>query len=529
MEQRRSDAEVEALLREREELRRIVDLHRRTESLAKLGSYEIAFDAAGTSIWSEQVFEIIGLDPTQGPRSIRGYIAECVHPDDRGRAGKAFRRSMRDTRMGGSIEYRIVRPDGSVRHVRSIMEVVSASAGNVLKAIGTIQDLTEQRRLEESLLQAQKMDAVGRLAGGIAHDFNNLLTAILGYGATLLEQIPPPDPLREEVEQIRAAAERAAALTRQLLSFGRRQASDPRVLDVNEVVSDTERMLRRLIGERIALRTELAPPPAAVRMDRGQLQQLLVNLVLNARDAIPDAGSIRIATCYVESADRRRLEAQRFVELSVSDDGCGMDEETLDCIFEPFFTTKAPGKGTGLGLSVVYGIVKSAGGRIVVESKPGNGSVFRILLPRAEESVDATPARERERPSLPRGSERVLLVEDEDAVRRLVQRSLARAGYDVIVARDGLEALALVEGHEREVDLVVSDLMMPRLGGIDLLNRLRVESPGLRALLMSGYSHEGEAAVASTPGTAHLGKPFTLEALAGAVRRLLDGPAPAKD
>jgi len=529
MEQRPSDAGVEALLRERDELRRIVDLHRRTESLAKLGSYEIAFDSAGTSIWSDQVFHIIGLDPARGPHSIFGYIAECVHPDDRGRAGKAFRRSMRETKKGGSIEYRIVRPDGSVRRVRSIIEVVTDSAGNVLKAVGTIQDLTEQRLLEESLLQAQKMDAVGRLAGGIAHDFNNLLTAILGYGTTLLEQIPPPDPLREEVEQIRAAAERAAALTRQLLSFSRRQASDPRVLDVNEVVTDTERMLRRLIGERVALRTELAPTPGAVRMDRGQLQQLLVNLVLNARDAISDAGAIRIATSYVESTDPRRGETQRFVELDVSDDGCGMDEATLDCIFEPFFTTKGPGQGTGLGLSMVYGIVQAAGGRIVVESKPANGTIFRILLPRAEAAVETAPPRASEKTSLPRGTERVLLVEDEDAVRRLVHRSLARAGYDVIVARDGVEALSLVEGRERELDLLVSDLVMPRLGGADLLTRLRVENPRLRALLMSGYSHDGEAAAGSTPGTAHLGKPFTLDGMADAVRRLLDGPPPAED
>jgi len=389
----------------------------------------------------------------------------------------------------------------------------------------TARDVTERHRLEEELRHSQKMEAVGRLAGGIAHDFNNLLTAINGYGDLLLERVSTDHPLRPDLQEIRRAGERAAALTHQLLAFSRRQVLKPERLDLNAVIGDLENMLRRLIGEHIEVRTDLAPDLGHVRADRGQIQQVLMNLVVNARDAMEAGGLLTLETANCGDAAQRQqpgAPAGRHVMLSVSDTGCGMDEETLAHIFEPFFTTKPSGKGTGLGLSTVYGIIQQSGGHLSAHSQPGAGSVFRVFLPRdekAEESTSSQPLRT----SAAKGRETVLLVEDEPLVGRLAERVLTQAGYTVVYASNGLEARSVFGEHKGAVDILVTDVVMPRMGGPQLAGLLRAEQPDLRVLFLSGYNDGAVFGGTVESGTSFLGKPFTAEALSNEVRRLLDG------
>jgi two-component system cell cycle sensor histidine kinase/response regulator CckA len=395
-------------------------------------------------------------------------------------------------------------------------------------------DVTERRRAEaalrhaeEQLRQAQKMEAVGRLAGGVAHDFNNLLTAILGSTELLLSGLEPASPLRQDAAEIKKAAERAAGLTRQLLAYSRRQVLQPEVLDLNRVVADMDRMLRRLIGEDVELVTTLAPDLGAVRADRGQLEQVLVNLVLNARDAMPRGGKLTLETTnteldpgYVE--DHTGAKAGPHVLLAVTDTGAGMDPETAAHLFEPFFTTKEVGKGTGLGLATVYGIVKQSDGYIMVYSEPGHGTTFKIYLPRVAAAEPAPPPALR--PTVTRGSETVLVVEDEEAVRSLSRRALEAGGYTVLAAADGADAVRLVERYGGPIHLVLTDVVMPGMSGRELADRLVQRRPGLRVLYMSGYP--GDAIVhrgALDPGTAFLQKPFMPDDLTRKVREVLDG------
>ncbi len=395
----------------------------------------------------------------------------------------------------------------------------------------------ELSQLQDQLRQAQKMEAVGRLAGGIAHDFNNLLTAITGYGDLLMASLAPDDPRRADVEQIRKATDRAATLTKQLLAFGRRQVLQPRVLDLNAVVADMEKMLRRLIGEDIELVTVPGPGLWRVKADPGQLEQVLMNLAVNARDAMPHGGRLIIETANVEldEAYARRHVAVRpgpYVLLAVSDTGCGMDAETLGHVFEPFFTTKEPGKGTGLGLATVYGIVKQSGGNIWVYSEPGRGTTFKIYLPRVDAPLEAAGAAAAAASAAgpAGGRETLLLVEDDDGVRVLAREVLRRKGYRVLEARDGREALRRSETHDGPIALVVTDLVMPGLGGREVFARLAVRRPDLRVLYTSGYT---DAAIfrqsVFEPGTAFISKPFTPDALARRVREVLDAPPPAPE
>ena len=391
-----------------------------------------------------------------------------------------------------------------------------------------IEDLTERRRLEDQLRQAQKMEAVGELAGGIAHDFNNLLTIILGRARIALRQMGPDDPLKEDVDEIAAAADRAAALTRRLLAFGRRQVLQPRVFELNAVVRATERMLRRLIGEHIEIQIDLAPAVGFVRADPTQLEQVIVNLALNARDAMPAGGRLAIRSFRTEldeRADPGAPPSQReYVALSLTDTGHGMDDETRSHIFEPFFTTKDPGKGTGLGLATVHGIVAQSGWQLRVDSAPGAGSTFAVYLPRIR---DAEAFEEATGPTAdaPRGTETVLLVEDDEGVRSLAELLLAEAGYVVLSATGGEEALMLAERHPGPIDLLLTDVVMPGLGGValaDAVDRLR---PGMRVLYMSGYP--GEDLVGVTSSTGLVPKPFTVETLLQPVRDALDAVAPS--
>ena len=396
---------------------------------------------------------------------------------------------------------------------------------------GIARDMSERRRLEEQLRQAQKMEAVGRLAGGIAHDFNNLLMAVAGYSELLLEKMAPEDGLRRSVEEIRNAGLRATTLTRQLLTFSRKHVVTLVVIDVNTVVTDLERMLRRVIGEDIELSTSLAPGGAPVKADRGQLEQVIMNLVVNARDAMPEGGRLCLATSHVQvrPADAARfpgVAAGDHVMVEVSDTGCGMDASTLSHVFEPFFTTKEPGRGTGLGLSTVYGIVQQAGGAVFAESAPGRGSVFRVLLPR---SVEAAPRRvyRSGAGALPGGTETVLLVEDDAAVRELIRDCLVRCGYTVLEAPDPGRALAVFESRQGRVDVLITDVVMPQMNGRMLAERLLAGRPSLRILYMSGYTDDEGVVQSVTSGAGFLQKPFTPDVLARAVRDVLDGGASA--
>jgi PAS domain S-box-containing protein len=399
--------------------------------------------------------------------------------------------------------------------------------GRMVRAWGTQRDVTEQRRLEEQIRQAVKVEAVGRLAGGIAHDFNNILTAILGTTQLLQRELGPEAPHYADVEEIRMAAERAADLTRQLLAYSRRQVLAPRVLDLNGVVRGLDSMLRRLIGEDVDLINTLAPQLAPVRADPGQIEQVIVNLAINARDAMPDGGTLTVDTADFDvDAAFARLHAGAvagsYVRLRVQDTGTGMDAEIRKHLFEPFFTTKPVGQGTGLGLATVFGIVKQSGGYIWAESEPGRGTVFTILLPRTSGAPE--PAASTQSPAQPaRGTETILLVEDEETVRTLSDRALNQLGYTVLAAPSGWDALRLAERHRGPIHLVLTDVVMPGLSGRELVRQLAAVRPGTQVLYISGYSDEAiERHGVLDPGTAFLQKPFTPDRLAAKVRAVID-------
>ncbi len=390
-------------------------------------------------------------------------------------------------------------------------------------------DVTSRRQLEAQLRQAQKMEAVGQLAGGVAHDFNNLLTAIMGYGQLIQVRLAPDDPAIHDSGEILKAAERAASLTRQLLAFSRRQLLEPRVLDLNAVITGLDKMLRRLIGEDIDLVTAPTSELGMVRADPGQIEQVLMNLVVNARDAMPHGGRLTIETANVtlgEDYARAHVDVKpgRHVMLAVSDTGVGMSPETRARIFEPFFTTKETGKGTGLGLSTVHGIVRQSEGHIEVYTEPGHGTTFKICLPRVEGAVEPADARQ---DALERvaGTETILVVEDEESIRGVIRASLEVYGYRVLEAADGSEGITICERREQRIDLLMADVVMPLMGGPELVRRIGMVRPDLPVLLISGYTdraltHQG----LRESETAFLQKPFTPEALARKVREILDAP-----
>jgi PAS domain S-box-containing protein len=404
---------------------------------------------------------------------------------------------------------------------------ISGVASPALLGIAT--EITERKRLEEQLMQSQKMEAVGQLAGGVAHDFNNILTAIVGYTDLLATELGGNSRQLEDLDEIRKAARRAAALTRQLLAFSRKQVLEPRILDMNDVILNLDKMLRSLISENIDLRTSLAPNLDAARADPNQLEQVIMNLAINARDAMPDGGTLTIETANAR-LDQAYAEQHvsvipgDYVMLAVTDTGCGMDEQTKARIFEPFFTTKPAGRGTGLGLSTVYGIVKQSGGNIWLYSEPGNGTTFKVYLPAIQalpEDIGKTAPVELAR----HGSGTVLVVEDDEQLRRLTHRALASQGYTVLEADRGSTALDIARRHKGAIDLLLTDVIMPDTNGRKLAETLRPTRPGLRVLYMSGYP---DGAIANhgmlEPGVAYLAKPFTTEAVVRKVREVLDMP-----
>jgi len=427
-------------------------------------------------------------------------------------------------------------PATQVKHRKkdgSLLEVAGASNpiefhGRRARLVLAI-DVSEKKRLEAQLLQAHKMEAVGRLAGGVAHDFNNLLGVITGYSELLLKDLGPQHPGSKRVEQIQKAAERGAGLTRQLLAFSRRQVLQPRILDINEVVADVEKMLRRVIGEDIELVTTPGAGIGRIRADPGQIEQVLMNLVVNARDAMPKGGRLIFETANVALDDtyaRAHPEVRPgpFVMLAVSDTGVGMDAQTQAHIFEPFFTTKEAGKGTGLGLATVFGIVQQSGGSISVASRLGVGTTIEIYFPRVEDDLPRPPLPTPGAP-LPRGTETVLLVEDADPLREMIREILEGAGYTVLECSDPEEALREVSTLNAQVRLMLTDVVMPRLSGPELARSVQIARPEIKVLFMSGYTDEamGLHGVLAA-GTRFIQKPFTADALIRKVREALDEP-----
>jgi PAS domain S-box-containing protein len=419
------------------------------------------------------------------------------------------------------------RKDGSLYPEEMTITPVRSGKGEISHFVAIKQDISERKRLEAQFLQAQKMEAVGRLAGGIAHDFNNALGVITGYSDILKTDLSLDDPKRAKLEEIHKAGQRAASLTRQLLAFSRKQPMQPVVLDLNSLVSETDKMLRPLIGEDIELILVRESKSARVKADRGQVEQILMNLAVNARDAMPEGGKliIKIANADLDESYVRQhpyAKTGRYVMLCVSDSGSGMDQETQAHIFEPFFTTKGPGKGTGLGLSTVYGIVKQSGGHIVVYSEPGKGTTFRIYFPEVEEAVQPV-SRANVASARPRGTETILLVEDEGSLRELARGCLQRGGYTVLEAREGRAAIEIASRHDQPIHLLLTDVIMPGLSGRDLADSLLGPRPDMKVLYMSGYTddliaHQGVL----DPGTSLLEKPFSVESLLIKVREVLD-------
>jgi len=434
----------------------------------------------------------------------------------------------RDTysdRQYDDVEATWKRKDGRLLQVQLSVRAVRNAAGQVDYYETFVRDVTDQRRLQQQLTQSQKMEAIGRLAGGVAHDFNNLLTVITSYSDLVYQDLPPDDPRRDDVDQVRKAADGAAALTRQLLAFSRQQVLEPKVIDLNSVVDNLKKILQRVIGEDVELTTVLAAELAAVKADVSQIEQILMNLAVNARDAMPTGGKLTIETTNVDYDPERQQRSDgstEFVMLAVTDTGTGMDEATKARIFEPFFTTKQPGKGTGLGLATVYAIVTQAGGFIWVYSELGHGTSFKIYLPQVD-AVATTAAVARV--DLRRGTETVLLVEDAAAVRAVTRQVLQRQGYNVLEASDGEDALHLAARYQGTIDLVLTDVVMPRAGGRELAERLLTVRPDTRVLYMSGYTDDSVVRHGILEGgVAYLQKPFSPEGLARKVREVLDAP-----
>jgi len=473
----------------------------------------LTWNRAAEALYGWQAAELIGR-----PLPTIGHDVE-----DHGRLRD---RVLRGESLRG-VEVTRRRKDGTSVNISLSVAPLHDAAGRVTGMLSLAADVTEMRQLEVQYRQAQKMEAVGRLAGGIAHDFNNLLTAIIGTTALVLEDLGLESRARLDIQEIEKAAKRAAGLTRQLLIFSRQQVLEPRALDLNALVGNLEKMLHRLIGEDIELRTKQATALGAVRADPGQLEQAIVNLVVNARDAMPQGGRLTIETADVELdrgyvAGHVPTQPGPYVLLAISDTGVGMDGATKARLFEPFFTTKEPGRGTGLGLATVYGIVKQSGGYIWTYSELGHGTTFKIYLPRVAETPEA-PESTTSPPTPVRGSETLLVVEDQEEVRKLTKRVLEARGYTVLAARNGAEALEIVAQHPSKIHLMITDVVMPGMNGRELAQHARARRSYLKVLYVSGYT--GEAVLQHRllePGVAFLQKPFTPDVLARKTREVLD-------
>src|ERR1051326_581345 len=491
------------------------------------------YDVATNESWLDDALtRIFGRtrDDLEGGRP--EVFFSYVHPEDASAAEAAFQESIRTTGLYRT-EFRYIKPDGEIIWLTVRGSLERDQNGSPLRMMGACVDITERKRaeeerfeLEQQLRQSQKLEAIGQLAGGVAHDFNNLLTVINGYSDLILRKIPDSDPNRSKLEEIAKAGSRATSLTRQLLAFSRKQVLQPKTFNLNTVVPGMEKMLRRVIGEDIELRTALETDLGNVHTDPGQIEQVIMNLVVNARDAMPTGGKLTIETGNAildETYARHQAEVRpgRYVMLAVSDTGTGMNEETRARIFEPFFTTKEKGKGTGLGLAMVYGIVKQSDGNVWVYSEPGKGTTFKIYLPRVDERVEVDESRPVV--ELPRATETILLAEDEEMVRNLAREILEANGFRVLVAESGNEALRISEEHNEPIDLLLTDVVMPQMSGKELVEQLAAKRPAMSVLYMSGYTdetivHHGVL----DEGVNFIEKPFSPDALGRKVRAILN-------
>jgi len=479
---------------------------------------------------SPQIESMLGFSPADWVSDSAQWI-DRIHAEDREKV-LAVEEHFQKNRDLFQAEYRMFARDGRVVWFRDEAVMLPTAEDQPSLMQGVMYDITERKRLEDQLLHSQKMEAVGLLAGGVAHDFNNLLMLIQAHNERLRDAVAEDAPAQKESQGIEHAVTRAASLTGRLLAFSRRQVLQPQVMDLNVVLSEVAKMLDRLIEKNITLRVVPAPQLWPVKADPGQVEQLIMNLAVNARDAMPEGGQLLIETRNAEIGNahprlRDGVRPGRYAMLIVSDTGVGMDGETQAHMFEPFFTTKEPGKGTGLGLPIVYGVVKQTGGWTHVNSKPGQGTTFEIYLPWAEETETKPPAPVSEVQSdlaaAPRGIETILLVEDESGIRELASEFLRRQGYKVLHGMDGNEALRIAEGHEDLIHLLVTDMAMPNLGGKELAHRLRTVRPQIKVLFMSGYpDHPGLEGEDVGSQATLLQKPFSLDTLAHKVRTLLD-------
>jgi PAS domain S-box-containing protein len=521
--------------------RRLRDATERKETEEALGrnreALEAALEAAGLGTWEydhatgadsmdRRARVLFGLGEDEVLTTARWLAA--IHPDDRERTLERWQRAIREC-APYSAEYRVVWPDGSVHWLTSVGRCLADPAsGSPLQFTGVVLDLTERRRTEEHLQESLRLEAVGRLAGGIAHDLNNMLAAILGFADLLVGSFEPDDPRGSDVEQISLAANRSARLTRQLLAFARREIIQPHPLDINTVIRHAQALLPPVLGENVELELRLAPSPGVVNADARQIEQIVMNLVLNARDAMPQGGRVTIETGAVDVAAGAEAPSGRFTMLSVTDTGHGMEAAVLQRIWEPFFTTKPVGHGTGLGLSSVYGAARQSGGFVWADSEPGRGTTVQVYWPEILAAPEIPPEPERPLP-LAGGSETVLVVEDEELVRALAVRALRSFGYTCHQVRDAGEGLRLLEELAPQVDLVVTDVVLPDMSGGEFGDRLAREHPGIPVVYMSAYT--GEDVIRRgmlAEGRPFLQKPFTPHQLARTVREALDGAGAAR-
>ena len=517
------------LTREIDERKQAQEQLAQAQKIARMGSWE--WDLAQNQVTcSEETQRLYGRKPEDTGSPMESCL-ERVHPDDLPAINKIVAQSLR-TRQPFVCEHRVVLPEGAERVIEGRGQILVDARGEAIKMFGTVQDITEARRAEgalrlseEQLRQSQKMEAVGRLAGGVAHDFNNLLTVIGGYCTLCLQKIDETHPLQKSITEIQKASERAGSLTGQLLAFSRKQVLQPRIIHLNEVVRGTEKMLRRLIGEDIELSTVFGSPLGYVKADPGQIEQVLMNLAVNARDAMPKGGKLTISTTNTTIDQKsnfrnRTLDAGEYVLIAVTDNGMGMTDQVKTHLFEPFFTTKGVGKGTGLGLATCYGIVCQSGGDIRVYSELNSGTTFKIYLPRTDSVPELSVNTEFKR--LPAGAESILVVEDEPAVRELAVLILRERGYQVQQSGSAFEALELIRRNE-PFDLVLTDVIMPQMSGKALCDQIKSQIPHTKVLLMSGYTDDALAHHGVLDeGVSFLGKPFSPLLLTRKVREVLD-------
>ena len=474
---------------------------------------------------SPQIESMLGFSADEW-LSDPGIWMRCIHEDDRQIALAAEKR-VQETGELYQAEYRMCARDGRILWFRDEAKLLEAPDGSIPLMQGVLYDITEYKRLEDQLRQAQKMEALGQLAGGVAHDFNNLLMVIQAHADRILGQLPQTDSSYADAVEIHNATTRAASLTSQLLAFSRKQILQPKVLDLGAVLTEVGKMLERLLGATITLQLEIQPGIGKIKVDRSQLEQAILNLAVNARDAMPAGGTLAIQARNVHFSETQvwqhsSLPSGSYVALTISDTGVGIDPDAQSRIFEPFFTTKAPGKGTGLGLSMVYGVVKQSDGAITVESVLGRGTTFKIFLPKCDEEA-ASGQSALAQPEKSTGSETILLVEDQTAIREVISAYLMRLGYNVLTAPDGEAALSIAATQQKSIDLVVTDLLMPNMGGLELATRMKQLHPETRVLFMSGYPDE---AIRSQEGLTEdvevMQKPFSMKSLAAKARSILD-------